>query len=198
MPFFIYAGFNNLYAENKSTAMRKIILTIFIIIFGLGGTSLYSQRCGDGVWLSFKKTANKFLDSTDIKITLKTFDRRFKYYNAPGHTEMLIDTLSDTAAYITYVDEMNAKISVVDSNKLYFPTGCGFFRMEFTITDQVRGDTMKLIMYKVPHDMPMKLNDIVISAGVYEFNINGILDLATFKEDKNGVYNFDFSNFKVQ
>lgn len=182
--------------KKKNTAMRKIILTIFIIIFGFGGTSLYSQRCGDGIWLVFKKSGNKFLDSTDIRINLKTFDRRFKYYNAPGHTEMLVDTLSDTAAYITYVDEMNAKISAVDSNKLYFPTGCGFFRMEFTFTDLVRGDIMKLIMYKVPHDMPMKLNDIVISAGVYEFNINGILDLATFKEDKNGVYNFDFSNFR--
>jgi len=178
--------------------MKKISLILFIILTGTLSVNIFSQRCGDGIWMVFKKSGNKFYDSTDIKISLKTYDRRFKYYNAPGHTEISIDTLSDTAAYITYVNEINANILVGDSNKLYFPTGCGFFRMEFTITDLKRGADMKLIMYKVPHDIPMKLNDIVISGGVYEFNINGILDLATFKEDKNGVYNFNFSDLKVQ
>lgn len=175
--------------------MKKIIITVFIIISGVLCTSTYSQRCGDGIWLVFKKSGNKFLDSTDLKINLKTYDRRFKYYNAPGHTEMSIDTLSDTAAYITYVNEINANISAVDSNKLYFPTGCGFFRMEFTFTFHERSETMKLILYKVPHDIPMKLTNIVFSEGVYKFNINGIPDKATFKEDENGVYNFDFSGF---
>ncbi len=175
--------------------MKKIIITVFIIISGLLCTSTYSQRCGDGIWLVFKKSGNKFLDSSDLKINLKTYDRRFKYYNAPGHTEMQLDTLKDTAAFITYVNEINANISEGDSNKIYFPTGCGFFRMEFTFTDISSGDIMKLILHKVTHDIPLKLNDIIISAGEYEFNINGILDTAIFKEDKEGVYNFGFSNF---
>ena len=178
--------------------MKKIYLLAFVISFCCISANIFSQRCGDGIWLSFNKSGNKFLDSADLKISLKTFDRRFKYYNAPGHTEMSLDTLSDTAAYITYVTEINANISASDSNKIYFPTGCGFFRMEFTLTDQKTSEVIKLIMYKVPHDIPLMLTGISLVPGVYEYNINGKPDPTVFKEDKPGVYSFDISNFSYR
>jgi hypothetical protein len=173
----------------------KLVLFVVLILFTQNIS--FSQRCGDGILFNFKKEGQKFLDSSDLKISLKTFDRRFKFYKDPGHTEMLLDTLSDTAKYITYVNELNAYFSAKDSNKIYFSTLCGFFRMEFTFTDISTGDIMKLIIYKIPHDIPIKLNEIVFSRGEYEYNFNWIIDAKIFKEDKEGIHNFDFSRFRA-
>ncbi|MEO8512039.1 MAG: hypothetical protein ABI543_00635 [Ignavibacteria bacterium] len=176
--------------------MKTVKFTVFIVFFVALCVNAYSQRCGDGILFSFKKSGQRFLDSADLKISLKTFDRRFKYYNDPGHTEMLLDTISDTAAYVTYVNEINGYFSAKDSNKIYTPTLCGFFRMEFTFTDLITGETMKLIIHKIPHDTPINLNDIVFKKGEYEFNFNWVVDAIIFKENKKGVYSFDFSNFR--
>ncbi len=69
--------------------------------------------------------------------------------------------------------------------------------MEVTLTDLINGDTMKIIIRKVPHDVPLKLNDIVFQKGEYEFNFYGDLSIFIFKEDKDGIYNFDFSYFRA-
>jgi hypothetical protein len=55
---------------------------------------------------------------------------------------------------------------------------------------------MKISMLKVPHDVPLKLNNIVFKKGEYEFNFYRDLSIFIFKEDKEGVYNFDFDSFR--
>lgn len=197
MPFFVYTVFYNLNAVNKLIVMRIVTLTFVLMFFAASSTEIYSQRCGDGIWLSFKKQGNKFLDSSEIKMSLKTYDRRFKFYNDLNLSILQNDTICDTTTYVTYVNEIKSYITRNDSNKIYFSTACGFYRMEFTFTDPVNGDTMKIIMRKVPHDVPLKLDDIVFKKGEYEFNFYGDLSIFIFKEDKEGIYNFDFSYFRA-
>ena len=175
--------------------MKILISAAFIIFLAGFGSSTYSQRCGDGIWLHFGKSGDGSIDSAHLKVKLKTFDRRFKYYNAPGHTEPLIDTLSDTAAYVTFVNEVSAEISLGDSNRIYFPTLCGFFRMEFTFTDPLNDTSMKIYILRVPHDILLKLNNIVLANGEFVYDINWMPDSKVFKEDKEGIYNFDISDF---
>lgn len=69
---------------------------------------------------------------------------------------------------------------MLEDGTIYFRTYCGLRLMELNFKNNISGEVMSLHIYNIPGDVVFKMDKLVFTEGVYEFNINNYVELSKF------------------
>lgn len=176
----------------------KMHILLFGSLFLLLQSVSFSQRCGDAINFCFNSSSEMKIDSSSIIVTGFFYDENlYTHADLSGRKTLSIkyNLENRNTPETVYVSKVENHVEWKDKDHFQLRTYCGLRLMEINVSYLNSDETMRLFIYNIPGDLPLKLKTTFFTAGSYEINLNRTLDTVRFKEDPDGVVTMNFSSF---
>lgn len=163
--------------------MKKYVI-FFAVVLACIQHNVYSQRCGDAVFFNILDKEGNQLKASDLTITGNIYDEyhRSNEYTTDPHSTVKYVIDSSGKNDTMYISPIVNEISVLEDGTIYFRTYCGLRLMELNFKNNISEDVMSLHIYNIPGDVVFKMDKLVFTEGIYEFNINNYVELSKFTQ----------------